>query len=148
MQKKIFGVFAEYVPLQYSDKVYDPQYDRYEMVIRGRYAYLVTVGEAVARVLLYKTYTNEEPTVGGDLTGNLAHAPVKPDSITAEDYDSGTATSTDLTVITWDSRFDAEPTPGAGEIAIDIETGAFKLGGALSGDTLRVTYSAVPVSTS
>mgnify|MGYP000318301431 FL=1 len=148
MQKKIFGVFAEYVPLQYSEKVYNAQYDRWEMVIRGRFAYLVTVGQAIARVLLYNTYENEEPTVGGDLTGNLAHAPVKPDSITATDWDSGTSTGTDLTVVTWDSRFDAEPTPGAGEIAIDIETGAFKLGGALTGDTLRVTYSAVPVSTS
>lgn len=138
-QKRIFGVYGVYVPMQYVGPVYDPQYDKHQYVVRTRVAMKVLQGEALARVLFVRKFENESVAISGGV-GQLANYPVDPTSISAVDNTSNAAT-----IVTWDSRFDSEPTANAGEMVVDIETGAVKIGSGLTGP-MTVTYKAVPRS--
>jgi len=137
-QKRIFGVYGVYVPMQYVGPVYDPQYDKKQYVVRTRVAMKVLQGEALARVLFVKQFTNESVAIT-DSAGQLINYPVDPTSISAEDSATEPVTAT---IVTWDSRFDDEPSPDTTEMVVDIETGAVKIGSGLTGP-MKVTYKAV-----
>ena len=120
-EKKVFGVYGVYIPMQYRPGGYNAEYDRSEWVVRTRTAMQVYLGEAMARVILYDNYINET-VVLTDRAGVLAHFPVHPtEALSAKDGDN----STPVTVVTWDSRTEEAPTlTGNNKISIDLETGA------------------------
>ena len=142
-EKKVFGVYGVYIPMEYRPGGYNAEYDRSEWVVRTRTAMQVYLGEALARVILYDNYTNETVDVTGG-SGTLAHFPVNPTG-TLTGLDGATSDPAALTIVTWDSRTEEAPTlTGNNTISIDLETGAV----AVSGDytptdnKVVITYSA------
>jgi len=141
-QKKVFGVYGVYIPMQYRAGGYNAEYDRSEWVVRTRTAMQVYLGEAMARVILYDDYTSEEVSLT-EGAGTLAHFPVHPtESLTGKDGDTETA----LTIETWDSRTEEVPTTVADNtIFIDLETGAVAASSGYAAPTdnkVIITYSA------
>jgi len=120
-EKKVFGVYGVYIPMEYRAGGYDGEYDRSEWVVRTRTAMMVYIGEALARVILFDDYTTETVTLTNG-EGTLAHFPVHPtETLTGKDGDGDTS----LTIETWDSRTESIPTTVANyTIFIDLETGA------------------------
>ena len=140
-EKKVFGVYGVYIPMEYRPGGYNAEYDRSEWVVRTRTAMQVYLGEALARVILYDNYTSEEVTLTSG-AGTLAHFPVHPtETLTGKDGDG----STDLTIETWDSRTEEVPTTIADNtIFIDLETGAVQASSDYTPTDSKViiTYSA------
>lgn len=141
-QKKVFGVYGVYIPMQYRAGGYNAEYDRSEWVVRTRTAMQVYLGEAMARVILYDDYTSEEVSLT-EGAGTLAHFPVHPtESLTGKDGDGETS----LTIETWDSRTEEVPTTVADNtIFIDLETGAVATSSGYAAPTdnkVIITYSA------
>jgi len=138
-QKKIFGVFGSYIPLQYNAGGYDAEYDRQDWNVRTRSAMLITQGEAVARVILFDNYTNEDVPIS-DGTGYTAHAPINAaETLTAKDGDG----STSLTIITYDSRTESKPTSSdANTIILDLETGLVTVSSGYSPTNDKVIFAA------
>lgn len=120
-EKKVFGVYGVYIPMEYRAGGYDAEYDRSEWAVRTRTAMMVYLGEALSRVILFDDYTTETVTLT-DGKGTLAHFPVHPTkTLTGKDGDGNTS----LTIETWDSRTESIPTTVANyTIFIDLETGA------------------------
>lgn len=120
-EKKVFGVYGVYIPMEYRAGGYDAEYDRSEWAVRTRTAMMVYLGEALGRVILFDDYTTETVTLT-DGKGTLAHFPVHPtETLTGKDGDGDTS----LTIETWDSRTESIPTTVADyTIFIDLETGA------------------------
>lgn len=120
-EKKVFGVYGVYIPMEYRAGGYDAEYDRSEWAVRTRTAMMVYLGEALGRVILFDDYTAETVTLT-DGEGTLAHFPVHPtETLTGKDGDGDTS----LTIETWDSRTEDIPTTVADyTIFIDLETGA------------------------
>lgn len=120
-EKKVFGVYGVYIPMEYRAGGYDAEYDRSEWAVRTRTAMMVYLGEALGRVILFDDYTTETVTLT-DGKGTLAHFPVHPtETLTGKDGDGATS----LTIETWDSRTESIPTTVADyTIFIDLETGA------------------------
>lgn len=120
-EKKVFGVYGVYIPMEYRAGGYDAEYDRSEWAVRTRTAMMVYLGEALGRVILFDDYTTETVTLT-DGKGTLAHFPVHPtETLTGKDGDGDTS----LTIETWDSRTEDIPTTVANyTIFIDLETGA------------------------
>jgi len=141
-EKKVFGVYGVYIPMEYRPGGYNAEYDRSEWTVRTRTAMQVYLGEALARVILYDDYTSEDVTLT-DGAGTLAHFPVHPtETLTGKDGDG----STDLTIETWDSRTEEIPTTVADNtIFIDLETGAVAASSGYAAPTdnkVIITYSA------
>ena len=141
-EKKVFGVYGVYIPMEYRPGGYNAEYDRSEWTVRTRTAMQVYLGEAMARVILYDDYTSEDVTLT-DGAGTLAHFPVHPtETLTGKDGDG----STDLTIETWDSRTEEIPTTVADNtIFIDLETGAVAASSGYAAPTdnkVIITYSA------
>lgn len=141
-EKKVFGVYGVYIPMEYRPGGYNAEYDRSEWTVRTRTAMQVYLGEAMARVILYDDYTSEEVTLT-EGAGTLAHFPVHPtETLTGKDGDG----STDLTIETWDSRTEEIPTTVADNtIFIDLETGAVAASSGYAAPTdnkVIITYSA------
>ena len=141
-EKKVFGVYGVYIPMEYRPGGYNAEYDRSEWTVRTRTAMQVYLGEALARVILYDDYTSEDVTLT-DGAGTLAHFPVHPtETLTGKDGDG----STDLTIETWDSRTEEVPTTVADNtIFIDLETGAVAASSGYAAPTdnkVIITYSA------
>jgi len=141
-EKKVFGVYGVYIPMEYRPGGYNAEYDRSEWTVRTRTAMQVYLGEAMARVILYDDYTSEDVTLT-DGAGTLAHFPVHPtETLTGKDGDG----STDLTIETWDSRTEEVPTTVADNtIFIDLETGAVAASSGYAAPTdnkVIITYSA------
>ena len=141
-EKKVFGVYGVYIPMEYRPGGYNAEYDRSEWTVRTRTAMQVYLGEAMARVILYDDYTSEEVTLT-EGAGTLAHFPVHPtESLTGKDGDGETS----LTIETWDSRTEEVPTTVADNtIFIDLETGAVAASSGYAAPTdnkVIITYSA------
>ncbi|MHA1873572.1 MAG: hypothetical protein ACTSVB_05610 [Candidatus Heimdallarchaeaceae archaeon] len=138
-EKKTIGMYGSYIPMQYNAGGYNAEYDKQDWNVRTRAAMMITQGEALARVVLYDNYTNEDVTITGG-AGQAAHAPINSaKTLTAKDGDGSTA----LTIITYDSRTEAKPTSSdANTIILDLETGAITTSSSYTPTGGKITLTA------
>lgn len=145
-QKKIFGWYGVYIPMQYlpggSFGVYDTKYDAHSYVVRTRVAMRVLVGEALSRVIVYSDYTDEEVELVSR-AGHTLHYPINPTE-TMEAVEVTGETTVPLTIVTWDSRTGNEPdiSSQTKHLSVDLETGALKASDDVGATaTIKITYS-------
>jgi len=138
-EKRTFGVYGSYIPMQYRKGAYDDEYDTESWNVRTRVAMMITEGEALARVILYDNYTDEEVTIS-EGAGNTKYYPINDaETLTVKDGDNSTV----LTVTTWDSRTEEAPVITTGNtISLDLETGAIDCGSTYSPTDSKVIFTA------
>jgi hypothetical protein len=116
-EKKTLGTYGIYKPFHTMPAKYDPEYDKWLFNGRERSAMRITVGEAIALVLVTQKFTDETLVDSGDgLTFEFANYRIDPGATLTLTEDDGSGSDVEVddtyTVDYWNGEvtFDTAPT--------------------------------------